>query len=157
MTVWNKGLTKETDERVRKLAMKKVTRVECKCNQCGITYSVNKFRADKTSYCGRECYNKSFIGKGISDKNRFKKGHIAHNLGDRTHFDISTGYIRTTISGKREALHRHVWREHYEYLPREYIVHHIDRNKLNNKIENLCLMTPQEHSHIHKGGVNYDC
>mgnify|MGYP002774856385 CR=1 FL=1 len=35
------------------------------------------------------------------------------------------------------------------YLSPEYVVHHIDRNKLNNDVSNLVVMTKSEHARLH--------
>ena len=34
-------------------------------------------------------------------------------------------------------------------IPRGYVVHHIDGDKRNNKIENLALLTVKEHNNAH--------
>lgn len=36
-----------------------------------------------------------------------------------------------------------------KYLRRDYVVHHKDRNKLNNDVNNLVVMTKEEHSSLH--------
>jgi len=50
------------------------------------------------------------------------------------------GYKYITLDKKRHKAHRLVFMYHFGYLPKE--IDHIDRNKLNNRIENL-----QEISH----------
>lgn len=53
----------------------------------------------------------------------------------------STGYV---------LLHRLIMENHIGRLLRENeVVHHIDGNKINNKIENLMLLTNSEHSRLH--------
>ena len=51
------------------------------------------------------------------------------------------GYIRLSIQGKLFPIHRVVWLWHYGYWP-ENLIDHIDRDKSNNKIENLREATP---------------
>jgi len=45
--------------------------------------------------------------------------------------------------------HRLNWKLKYHYVPKGYIIHHIDGNKTNNAISNLMLMTPEEHTRHH--------
>ena len=40
------------------------------------------------------------------------------------------------------------------YLRKDYVVHHIDENKLNNKVENLLIVTKEEHAKIHHPKTN---
>lgn len=67
----------------------------------------------------------------------------------------SKGYIdiKTTDGYKRE--HVHVMEVNIgRKLNRGEVVHHIDRNKQNNSIENLMLMTHGEHSAHHNKDRN---
>ena len=66
------------------------------------------------------------------------------------------GYLRYEENDK--LVHRAVaYEEIYLKNPEEYplgfacyVVHHIDMNKLNNDTSNLQILTPEEHSWIHK-------
>lgn len=53
------------------------------------------------------------------------------------------------------ALHRLVYEKHYGKIPKGMIVHHIDFNKENNDIDNLELMTIDEHNKIHHKGLDF--
>ena len=63
------------------------------------------------------------------------------NKSQRIHIDDkagtlnNTGYYSIGINGKIYRNHRLIFLYHYGYLPKQ--LDHIDRNKLNNKIENL--------------------
>jgi hypothetical protein len=46
--------------------------------------------------------------------------------------------------------HDYVWREYHGNIPRGYIIHHRDGNKLNNNPSNLQLMKNDVHSYKHK-------
>lgn len=58
------------------------------------------------------------------------------NVGDIAGGDDGHGYIFISVLGKRYQIHRVIWLWHYGYLP-ENDIDHIDRNKVNNKVENL--------------------
>lgn len=59
-------------------------------------------------------------------------------------------YIKKKIDGKTIDLHRHIMEKHLgRKLTRREVIHHIDGNKHNNKIENLKLMTSREHNILH--------
>lgn len=65
----------------------------------------------------------------------------------------NTGYYAAT-SGDRELLHRNVWKDERGPIPEGYEVHHKDGNKMNNTIENLTLLTSEEHGRAHGFGGN---
>lgn len=50
-------------------------------------------------------------------------------------FDSSSGYYKTSINGKDHGIHRLIFVMHYGFFPKN--IDHIDRDPLNNKIENL--------------------
>ena len=50
--------------------------------------------------------------------------------------------------GKR--LHIAVWKYHNGEIPKRYNVHHIDEDRTNNQIENLCLMPAEMHTSFHQ-------
>ena len=69
------------------------------------------------------------------DKGRSKKGTIA---GSRD----TKGYMQLKLNQKVYRLHRLIWLWHGKELPEQ--IDHIDRNPLNNKIENLRAVTQSE-------------
>jgi hypothetical protein len=73
-------------------------------------------------YKDGELYNK------ITRNNRSIKDKIAGTL-------CKNGYKQVTINNKSFMVHRIIFALHYKYLPEE--IDHIDRNRLNNNIENL--------------------
>ena len=49
------------------------------------------------------------------------------------------GYHVLNLKGKQYSVHRIIWEMHYGTIPKDLTVDHIDRNKQNNRIENLRL------------------
>lgn len=58
-------------------------------------------------------------------------------------------YRKTKIQGKTFNYHRWLYEQTHGPIPDGYLVHHINHNKKDNRIENLTLMTSQEHSEHH--------
>jgi len=60
-------------------------------------------------------------------------------------------YRQTWLNGRRTYVHRRVWEEHRGPIPAGAVIHHKDGNRLNNRIENLELITNQKrHREHHK-------
>lgn len=57
-----------------------------------------------------------------------------------------TGYKVVRINNKEYKVHRLIWIMFNGDIPNKMFIDHIDRNKLNNKIENLRLATNQENN-----------
>ena len=70
----------------------------------------------------------------------------------------SSGYYM--ISSQKEGnfekyLHRLIYEEHYGEIPKNHFVHHKNENKLDNRIENLELISHAEHTRLHSIGNKY--
>jgi hypothetical protein len=63
-------------------------------------------------------------------------------------FIDENGYFRFNDSNK--LVHRRVVKKYIRPIPRGYVVHHIDRNKLNNDVDNLEIMSQEEHEKGHE-------
>ncbi len=67
-------------------------------------------------------------------------------------FSYTTGtgrYKRKQVGEKNLQEHRFIWEQHFGKIPEGKIVHHINGNKLDNKIANLQCITFDEHNKIH--------
>lgn len=62
--------------------------------------------------------------------------------------DKKSGYYLNSTNRKR--LHRSVWEYYNGKIPKGYEIHHKDRNKDNNDISNLIMLTVEEHKKEHK-------
>jgi len=65
--------------------------------------------------------------------------------------DGNTGYFlcSQTVNGKRPRLHRYVWEHTHGTIPDGMHVHHINKDKSNNAVENLTLLPEHEHISMH--------
>jgi hypothetical protein len=92
------------------------------CPQCGVEFKTYAawVRRSRAKYCGRRCAG------------------LAQRTGK--HYIVRTG-------NRRE--HRVVWEEAHGPIPPGYHVHHVNGDKRDNRLENLALVTPQEHRHLH--------
>ncbi len=61
--------------------------------------------------------------------------------------DERTGYYLNGTTSER--LHRYVWEHEAGPIPLGFHVHHIDRDKANNSIDNLCLVNETGHKRLH--------
>jgi hypothetical protein len=62
-------------------------------------------------------------------------------------------YLWIGAPGRYQAEHILVWEERFGPVPRGFHVHHINENKRDNRIQNLCLLTNSDHQLHHKRGV----
>lgn len=76
-----------------------------------------------------------------------ENGDVAYYEGLSFRRDKRTGYYLNAKTHKR--LHVYVWESHNGRVPEGYHVHHIDFDKSNNEIENLQLLTAEEHISLH--------
>jgi len=101
------------------------------CAQCGKPFALPPSRARSKQYCSQDCYS------------------AAQSIG------IKREYRRITVNGRRILEHRHVMETALgrQLLPREH-VHHINRDTLDNRLQNLAILDIREHGRMsssHRG------
>lgn len=65
---------------------------------------------------------------------------------------MSSDYLHKRIGGRKGKMrlaHHIVWEDKNGPIPDGYEIHHIDRDKKNNDLENLRMLTISEHQKIH--------
>ena len=55
------------------------------------------------------------------------------------------------VGNRTIAVHRLVWEARHGPIPEGMVIHHINGDQQDNRIENLQMVTPAEHRHIHAG------
>jgi hypothetical protein len=95
---------------------------------------------------GNVSWNK---GKKITDEHRkkllgssFKKGNISHNVKPIGATRNINNYNEIKVDhAKWMAVSRYNWMQVHGEIPKDSVIFHIDGNHLNDKLDNLCLIT----------------
>lgn len=64
------------------------------------------------------------------------------------------GYLRGMVSGVRMYAERYVWTKHHGTIPDGYCIRHINRDRSDNRIENLEMLRRTEFAKIHGPRMN---
>ena len=118
-------------------------RVDCTCEQCGNTFSVapSAHARGEGTYCSRQCYRDA---ASISENNPNWKGGS---------FTRSDGYVAIRVDGDYTLEHRYVMEQHLgrKLATREH-VHHKNGIKDDNRLENLEVLSVEDHAREHHQG-----
>jgi hypothetical protein len=133
----------------------------------------NNIQRRSTSEAGKLVFKKGYVhpmtGSKLSEQHKIKmqegrKDVPSWNLGltkkedarlnggrksKGAFFDKTSGYILIYRNNKIQKFHRILWEEKYGEIPEGYVVHHIDGNKINNDMNNLRLLSVEEHTKLH--------
>ena len=85
-------------------------------------------------------YENGLLIRIVKTSNNTKVGDVVGTSTD------AAGYAMVKIDGATQRVHRMIWIYHNGAIEDKYIIDHKDRNKSNNKIENLRKVTKQENS-----------
>jgi len=131
--------------------IKRVKHKPCCCRKCGSIYRKTYTTGEQNHQWGlRGPLNSSFISETrvtnygyVADycpNHPFKRGDdgrvLRHRLVVEEHSDLFDPSYFIEIDG-------------HKYLKKEYVVHHKNHNKMDNRIENLEIMTLSAHSSMH--------
>jgi hypothetical protein len=78
-------------------------------------------------------------------ENRMGEGNPRYIRG----YFISNGYKILNLNGTQIEEHRYIWEQHNGKIPKGKFIHHINGNRMDNRIENLQCVTNSEHTKIH--------
>ena len=78
----------------------------------------------------------------ISLGNRNAKGQYIYKNGKQT-------YQRIERDGKNLQKHRFLWEQAYGKIPKGHVIHHINGNKKDNRLENLKMLSYKDHNLLH--------
>lgn len=112
------------------------------CHQCSVEYYVPKYRLQSSKFCSRRCL--ALAHPEISLKARSNSP-----IMKRAGLSESRKYVVITVNKKQIREHRHVMEQHLgRKLKSHEHIHHINGNPLDNRIENLQVLTNSEHQKL---------
>lgn len=134
-----------------------------RCEHCGKEIMRHPSHIHQHNYCSRECLGAAITAKELIRDTEKTSAHMSEY--NRKHNPTATDFSRRTAlrnarlgTGKKNGYtKRYGTPEHVLFaeqalgrkLKPDEVVHHIDRNKRNNSLDNLVVMTRSEHSRLH--------
>ena len=149
------------------------------CDQCGKGFKRSKHPKRNIRFCGRSCFhawrkennvltgcfqkgnkpwNKDLKGIHLSPESEFKKGQDPINklpvgsvqIRRRKKDNNEHAYVKTAEPDKWGLRCYVEWEKRYGPVPKGLIIHHIDRNTLNDNLTNLSLESRATHMNEHR-------
>lgn len=131
--------------------------MKLKCAYCDKEITVKRCRVRKYNYCGVSHQLKFEYENGLRNRKPSIALYKAHKLkcSGKNHYHwqggkrkSGRGYIIINKHKKRE--HRFIMEKYLRReLNRREVVHHLDRDRANNRIGNLIVMDIAEHTALH--------
>lgn len=145
--------------------------LNCKCEVCGKLFHRKPYHINKTKHlcCSKECANilKQTTYKGENNHQYGLKGELNSSYKGHNR-KLKNGYYWVRVPNHPFCTDNYWVREHriiaekyllneensiiingQKYLSPEYDVHHINFDKLDNRVENLIVLTRSEHQKLH--------
>lgn len=139
--------------------MNKSRKLRYKCDWCKKIFFVppRNYRRNPRVYCSVQCaaLYRGSLRKGLPWKEAMNGNVVTIHSGPNHYawkggWVDNEGYKRIRVKGKDTLEHRYLMEQHLgEKLTYNDVVHHINGDKLDNRLENLQLMTRSEHSLLH--------
>ncbi len=134
------------------------------CDLCGVEYFARKHKAKGIKggsgrlFCSKSCSSKATVREQNLDHLKtycFKKGHVAHNF--KGGYCMPDGRKIVTINGKKVLEYRKLVEQFLgRPLRNDEVVHHINGDVTDNRIENLRLMSQSSHVKLHWEEGSYE-
>ena len=106
------------------------------CEVCGKEY---ESFAKKSRFCSRKCSGIYHRGENNST---YKNGQYITNMGYKQELNGTGGYYFTHRKTVEDAIGRRLTSSEH--------IHHINGDKLDNRLDNLVILTCSEHTKIHR-------
>jgi len=101
---------------------------------------------------GSTSRNKTSFKKGMTPNNKVPIGTITQRTNKRGNND-TRNFIKIAEPSKWEPLAKYRWEKQNGNIPKGMIIHHKNRNKMDDTIQNLQLMTRKEHLKEHRSEI----
>ncbi len=115
----------------------------------GFKHSDETKKRMSSSHKGFKHSNETKLKMSINNKGKNNPMYGKHSYNFKNGYIRKDGYKEIYINGKSILEHRHVWSKINGSIQNNFVIHHIDNNKLNNNIKNLMLMTNVQHGLLH--------
>lgn len=127
-------------------------------NQIRFKGKIYRSKNDANKIIFKECYAEILVYSGKGEQKEKGRGKIdlkyIKKIENHKWCSDELGYIRTDIKTKEKRttmkLHRFIMEEYLcRKLSKKEVIHHINCNKSDNRIENLKVMSISEHTKFH--------